>query len=123
MKTPAKILVVDDEPANVDILETRLSAHGYEIVTAADGAEALALVESERPDLILLDVQMPRIDGFEVCRRIQSRGAPLPVIFLTSNADDAHRREGTEAGATAYLSKPFSPIELLNSIQRTRGGG
>jgi CheY-like chemotaxis protein len=69
MRTPARILVVDDNPANVDILCARLTAHGYEMVTAADGEEALVAVRTQQPDLILLDVMMPKLDGIEVCRR------------------------------------------------------
>ncbi len=70
MRTPPRILIVDDTPTNVDILEKRLAAHGYEILTAGDGEEALAIVSDKRPDLILLDIMMPKMDGSEVCRRI-----------------------------------------------------
>ena len=86
MKSPPSILVVDDEPANRDILQTRLSANGYDILTARDGEEALAVARSSEPDLILLDVHMPKMDGFEVCRRLKSDdGFPFtPIVMVTA---------------------------------------
>ncbi len=72
MRTPPQILIVDDNPANLDIFETRLAAHGYDIITASDGAEGLAVAMERKPDLILLDIMMPKMDGIEVCRRLQA---------------------------------------------------
>ncbi len=76
MRTPPRILIVDDTPANVHILQSRLAAHGYDIVTATDGEAALAAVKETEPDLILLDVMMPKMDGFEVCRRLRAEPSP-----------------------------------------------
>ena len=91
MRTPPRILVVDDNRANVDILRARLAAHGYEIVTASDGEEALAAVGAHQPDLILLDVMMPKLDGIEVCRRLRAdltRPLPPEIKWETFKPDD-----------------------------------
>ena len=79
MRTPARILIVDDQPMNVDILQTRLAFHGYEILTATDGEEALAIAKAQQPDLILLDIMMPKMDGIEVCRHLKADAA-LPFM-------------------------------------------
>ena len=96
-----RILIVDDTPANVDILKARLRAHGYDIVTAADGEEALVAVRDAQPDLILLDVMMPKLDGLEVCRRLKSDTARpfTPIVILTARADTKDVVAGLDAGA------------------------
>ena len=91
MRAPPRILVVDDNRANVDILRARLAAHGYEIVTASDGEEALAAVAAQQPDLILLDVMMPKLDGIEVCRRLRA-DASCPSSQSSSSPRRAIRR-------------------------------
>src|SRR5207245_6945584 len=100
MRTPPHILVVDDNPVNVDILRTRLAVHGYEILTAADGDEALTIARNEQPDLILLDMMMPKKDGIEVCRQLRAdHTLPfVPIIMVTARADSKDVVAGLEAG-------------------------
>ena len=109
-----KILVVDDIPENVRLLEAVLAPHGYDVVTAADGAEALAVVESEQPDLVLLDVFMPELDGYAVCARLRQNEetAVLPVVMVTSSVGEEKTR-AIEAGADDFIPKPFNHDELL----------
>ncbi|NET54632.1 MAG: response regulator transcription factor [Symploca sp. SIO2E6] len=106
-----KILVVDDEAALRRILETRLSMIGYDVVTAADGEEALLFFSKEVPDLIVLDIMMPKYDGYYVCKEIRKK-SDVPIIMLTALGDVADRIAGLELGADDYLVKPFSPKEL-----------
>ena len=119
MRTPPRILIVDDTPANVHILQARLAAHGYDIVTASDGEEALAAVPAANPDLILLDVMMPKVDGFEVCRRLRADASVtfIPIIVVTSYALSGDDVKAFEAGCDAYVTKPFVPRELLAKIR------
>src|SRR5262249_27559260 len=107
-RTPPRILIVDDTPANVDILQMRLRAHVYDIVTATDGEEALVAVRDHQPDLILLDVMMPKLDGFEVCRRLRADvSLPfIPIILVTAKTDPKDVVAGLEAGGDEYLTKP-----------------
>ncbi len=106
-----KILVADDEASIRRILETRLSMQGYEIVTATDGEEAIAAFNKHNPDLIVLDVMMPKIDGYGVTREIR-RTSDVPIIILTALGDVSERITGLELGADDYVIKPFSPKEL-----------
>src|ERR1700684_1030639 len=109
MNNPARILVVDDNETNRDILITRLEKHGYQLLQAADGEEALASVAQHSPDLILLDVEMPKLDGFEVCRRLKNDPAMpfIPIILVTARAASQDVVTGLDAGADAYLTKPI----------------
>ncbi len=118
MQTPTRILVVDDNPTNVDILEARLTAQGYEVVKAFDGAEALKVVAEKLPDLILLDIMMPEIDGIEVCRRIKHDDSlPFtPVIMVTAKGESKDVVEGLEAGAEEYLVKPVDHAALIARV-------
>jgi len=119
MRTPPLLLVVDDNPMNVDILKTRLTTHGYDIATAADGEEALAVAREKLPDLILLDVMMPKLDGFEVCRRL--KGDPtlpfMPIILVTAKADSKDIVAGLEAGGDEYLTKPLDQAALVARVK------
>jgi adenylate cyclase len=114
----ARILVVDDIPENVRLLEAVLEPRGYEVVSANDGGAALELVESARPDLVLLDIMMPVLDGYAVCRRLREREetAMLPVIMLTAS-EGPERRKGIEAGADDFITKPFDQQELLARVR------
>jgi adenylate cyclase len=119
VRTPPRVLIVDDTPANVDILQMRLRAHGYEIVTAADGEEAIAAVHATTPDLILLDVMMPRLDGFEVCRRLRADASLpfIPIILVTAKADSKDIVAGLEAGGDEYLTKPVDQAALVARVK------
>ena len=111
-----KILVVDDEASIRRILETRLSMIGYTVITAADGEEALAVYKKELPNLIILDIMMPRLDGYGVCQEIR-KDSDIPIIMLTALGDVADRITGLELGADDYVVKPFSPKELEARIK------
>ncbi len=117
--SPAKILVVDDTPQNVKLLADLLTVKGYTVVTAASGAEALKQMEVERPDLVLLDVVMPGMSGYEVCRKIRENPATqiLPVVMATSLDPAQERIKGIEAGADDFLSKPINQPELLARVR------
>lgn len=108
MRTPCRILAVDDVPSNLEILQVRLEAQGYEVITAADGEEALAKIREFEPDLVLLDIMMPKIDGIEVVKRLKRDASLsfLPVILVTAKADTQDVVAGLEAGADDYLTKP-----------------
>jgi adenylate cyclase len=118
MHEPPRILVVDDNPNNVDILKTRLESHGYEVTTATDGAAALASVVADVPDLILLDVMMPGIDGLEVCRRLKSDPAVpfTPIVLITARSEAKDVIAGLEAGADEYLTKPVDHGALVARV-------
>jgi OmpR family response regulator RpaB len=111
-----KILVVDDEASIRRILETRLKLAGYSVSTAADGQEAVDQFNSFQPDLVILDVMLPRMDGYEVCREIR-KTSDTPIIMLTAVADVNNRIQGLEMGADDYVVKPFSPSELEARIK------
>jgi two-component system, OmpR family, response regulator len=115
--TPARLLVVDDEATILELLSGSLRLAGFEVLTAASGAEAVRAAASGRPDLVLLDVMMPDGDGFEALRRIRSGGAEVPVIFLTARDEESDRVTGFAAGADDYVTKPFSLNELLGRIR------
>ena len=111
-----KILVVDDEMSIRQILETRLSIRGYNVILAQDGEEALDLFRKEQPDLVILDIMLPKIDGYEVCSEIR-KDSPVPIIMLTALGDISDRVMGLELGADDYVMKPFSPKELEARIR------
>ena len=115
----AKVLVVDDTPMNVKMLADVLIFKGYQVVTAAGGKEALAKVESDRPDLVLLDVMMPDLDGYAVCRALRAKPetAILPVVMVTALDPTEERVKGLEAGADDFLSKPINQSELLARVR------
>lgn len=111
-----KILVVEDELTLRETLEYNLARLGYQVLTAANGFEALALVDAQRPDLVLLDLMLPGLDGFEICRRLR-REHSMPVLMLTARADEIDKVVGLEVGADDYLTKPFSMRELLARVK------
>jgi len=114
-----KVLIVDDEPANVAVIGAMMRRLGYTVVTAADGVAALEAVAHEPPDVVLLDVRMPRLDGFEVCRRLKADPATrlIPVVMLTGLAAIEDRVQGIDAGADDFLSKPFVAAELSARVR------
>ena len=119
MRTPPLILIVDDNPTNLDILQARLRANNYEVITAADGEAGLAMAREKQPDLMLLDIMMPKMDGIEVCRRI--KGDPslpfLPIIMVTAKADSKDVVAGLEAGGDEYLTKPVDHAALVARVK------
>ncbi|HSB72543.1 MAG TPA: HD domain-containing phosphohydrolase [Candidatus Methylomirabilis sp.] len=118
-KGRTRILAVDDSPLDLQLLEDQLADEGYIVHTARDGEEALAKVAAEPPDLILLDVIMPKLDGYEVCRRLKSDGRTIliPVVMITSLQATHERIKGIEAGADEFLSKPFNRQELMTRVR------
>jgi two-component system OmpR family response regulator len=122
----ARLLVVDDEPTIRELLSTSLRFAGFEVHTAADGQEALRLAEAARPDLVVLDVMLPDLDGFAVTRRLRERGRDVPVLFLTAKDDVADRVAGLTVGGDDYVTKPFSLEEVvarIRAILRRTGAG
>jgi DNA-binding response OmpR family regulator len=117
MTTPAKtVLVVDDEPTLVATLKYNLEREGYRVVAAADGEKAITLARAERPDLMILDLMLPSVDGLEVCR-ILRREMTLPIIMLTARVEEVNKVVGLEIGADDYVTKPFSTRELLARVR------
>jgi two-component system alkaline phosphatase synthesis response regulator PhoP len=120
---PGHILAVDDDDLIRRLVQFNLQRAGYRVTPARDGLEALEQIEQERPDLVLLDVNMPRLDGIELLRRLRADPgtATLPVVMLTAKAQDEDILEGKRSGADYYLTKPFSPTELLAVVQEVLG--
>jgi adenylate cyclase len=119
MHDPPRILIVDDNEVNRDILDARLRTHGYELLQAGDGEEALAVARAQLPDLILLDVMMPKLDGFEVCRRLKGDSSLpfMPIILVTAKADSSDVIAGLDAGADEYLTKPVDQQSLVARVR------
>ena len=119
----ARLLVVDDEKALVETLTVRLEANDYEVLKAYDGQEALDKAKEEKPDLIILDLMLPRIDGYKVCRMLKfdEKYKSIPIIMFTARAQESDRKMGAEVGADAYVTKPFEPKELLAKIEELLG--
>ena len=113
----AKILVVDDEKSIVDILSLNLKREGYDTVCAFDGREGLKLARSEAPDVILLDVMLPHMDGFEVCSTLRKEGNNVPIIMITAREEETDKVFGLENGADDYITKPFSMRELMARVK------
>ncbi len=120
---PKKILVVDDEELIVKMVGLRLKANGYEVISACDGKEGLAKAKEESPDLIILDVMMPEMDGYKVCGLLKkdTRFAKIPIIMFTAKAQVDDKKIGEEVGANAYITKPFDPQVLLAKIRELLG--
>jgi len=114
----AKILVVDDEVNITQILEFSIGSEGYDVISASNGEEAIDKARREQPDLVILDVMMPRIDGYEACRILKANPLTksIPVMLLTAKGRDIDKRLGFEVGATDYIVKPFSPSKLIDRI-------
>jgi DNA-binding response OmpR family regulator len=113
----AKILVVEDEPAMVAGLRDNFEFEGYEVITASDGIEGLERALDESPDLVVLDVMMPRMSGLEVCKQLRAKRASLPIIMLTARGQEVDKVVGLELGADDYVTKPFSIRELLARVK------
>jgi DNA-binding response OmpR family regulator len=122
---PGRIVVVDDDPTVADVVGRYLIRDGHTVECVHDGYEALRRVAEEPPDLVVLDLMLPGMDGLEVCRRLRARW-PIPVVMLTALGDETDRLVGFETGADDYVTKPFSPRELAlrvrSVLRRSRGG-
>jgi two-component system phosphate regulon response regulator PhoB len=120
-----RILVVDDEPEAVELIEFNLKQSGYTVSTAGDGADALKKARAQTPDLVILDVMLPEMDGFEICKTLRQDAATskVPIIMLTAKAGEIDRVLGLELGADDYLTKPFSTRELLLRIKKILSRG
>jgi len=116
----AKILVADDERDIRDLISITLEFAGHQVITAANGEEAVIEAKKIKPDLILLDVRMPRVDGYEACRQIKEDPnlKEVPVIFLSAKGQNSEISKGLEVGADEYILKPFSPVDLTNKINQ-----
>ena len=129
MSDKSRVLVVEDEEAILLGLEENLAYAGYEVLTASDGPTALETAIEELPDLVLLDIMLPGLSGFEVCRQLRDKGIEMPVIMLTARGDEFDKLHGFEMGADDYVTKPFSVDELLARVKavlsrgRARGAG
>jgi DNA-binding response OmpR family regulator len=117
---PRKILMFDDEPDLIEIMHARLGAEGYEIISAGDGIEGLKKVETEKPDLILLDVMMPKMHGLDVLRKLKEslKTSSIPVIMLTAKDDTESILKAKSLGAKDYITKPFNAEMLLDSVKK-----
>ena len=120
-----KILVVDDEIYIVHILDFSLGMEGYEVITALDGEQALEKARTEKPDLIVLDIMMPKLDGYETCKRLKADAITkdMPVILLSAKGRNVDQKVGFEVGADDYITKPFSPRKLVERINAILGHG
>jgi DNA-binding response OmpR family regulator len=121
----ATILIVDDEPSIVNLARLYLEQEGFRVETAGNGKDALAKVAASRPSLVVLDIMLPEMDGFEVCRRIRQQG-DVPILMLTARGDDTDKIVGLELGADDYMTKPFNPRELaarVKAVLRRYEGG
>jgi DNA-binding response OmpR family regulator len=114
-----KILVVDDEEYIQHILNFSFGAEGYDVVTASDGEEGVSKARNEKPDVIVMDIMMPRMDGYEACKKIKAdpQTKDIPVILLTAKGRDSDRKLGSEVGADDYVVKPFSPGRLIERVE------
>jgi CheY-like chemotaxis protein len=118
-----KILAVDDEPDHLELLHQLLQEEGFTIDTAANGADALSKIERSRPDLIVADISMPKMNGFTLCERLQENPATaaIPVLILTGHGSHFNRLNGFAHGASAFLTKPYKPDELISAVRKALG--
>jgi DNA-binding response OmpR family regulator len=113
-----KVLVIDDDPVILELLRVNFEIEGFEVVVAADGVEGLAKASGAKPDVILSDIMMPRMDGLEVVARLKAGAATrhIPIILLSAKAQNAEVQQGLDAGADDYVTKPFDPLELIDRV-------
>jgi DNA-binding response OmpR family regulator len=117
-----RVLAVDDDPIILQLLQLNLELEGYEVLTAGDGLAGLEAIRREHPEVVLLDVMMPNLDGFQVCERVRADEDPAvaatPIVILSARAQQADVDAGLAAGADAYVTKPFDPLELVGLVDR-----
>lgn len=118
-----KIMVVDDEPYIARVIKFKLEQEGYEVISANDGQSGLQKIKEEKPDMVLLDVMMPGLSGYEVCQKIKEDAelAGIPVVILTAKGQERDREQGLTMGASDYITKPFSPNRLLELVKNMIG--
>ena len=118
-----RVLLADDDPGLRRLIGTTLGTEDFDLLQAVDGEEALQIARQQHPELVLLDVNMPKLDGFEVCRHLKSEPATsgIKVVMLTARSEEVDRARGREAGADEYFTKPFSPVQLLNKVYALLG--
>lgn len=114
-----KILLTDDEPNIVRVVSARLKTQGFEVISANDGEAALEVFYREKPDLVLLDIMLPKLDGYKVCQKLKAdpKWKHVPVILFSAKAQDTDKQAGRDHGADAYIAKPFQPEQLLETIR------
>jgi DNA-binding response OmpR family regulator len=115
-----KILIIEDSPTTIEMLEYRLKNSGYDVISADNGETGLAKIKTEKPDLVVLDVRMPGMDGFEVCKlsKKDPETKDIPIVFLTTAIQQKHKEKGKEVGADGYITKPFDGKEMLDQIKK-----
>ncbi len=115
-----KILITEDSPTILEILKVVLAEEGYEVIAASDGQEALNLAKTEKPDLMVLDLMLPKIDGYKVCRMLKfdEKYKDIPIIMLTARTNETDEKLGKEVGADAYIKKPFEPEVVIDEIKK-----
>jgi len=123
MSGPRRILVTDDEEYLIELLDVNLRPAGFEVLKAYDGEEGLNKAITERPDLMILDVRMPGMDGYEVCRRLKANDATkaIPILMLSAYVQEADIKKGLSLGAVAYLKKPFNVQDLIRTVKQILG--
>ena len=118
-----RVLICDDDPVILRLLEVNLELEGYDVLLAHDGEHAIEVATEEKPDLVILDIMMPRLDGYQTCERLkadeQTKG--IPIVFLSAKAQQADIERGKEFGVAEYLTKPFDPNDLIDVVQRLIG--
>ncbi|HEX7166961.1 MAG TPA: response regulator [Acidimicrobiales bacterium] len=121
----AKVLLVDDDPVILKLLQVNFEMEGYTVVTASDGVEGLEKAQAERPDIVLLDIMMPRMDGLQVTKALKGSDdtKDIPIILLSAKAQASDVQAGKDMGADDYLTKPFDPLELLDRVGDLLSGG
>jgi DNA-binding response OmpR family regulator len=120
VSAPKRVLVCDDDPVILRLLQVNLELEGYEVIAGRNGEEAVSLAAENNPDLVILDIMMPRLDGYQACEQIKSNDSTkdIPVVFLSAKAQQSDIDKGKEYGVAAYLTKPFDPNELLSVVDR-----
>ena len=115
-----KILITEDSPTVLEILKSVLAEEGYEVIAASDGQQALNLAKTEKPDLMVLDLMLPKIDGYKVCRMLKfdEKYKDIPIIMLTARTKESDENLGKEVGADAYIRKPFQPEVIIDQIRK-----
>jgi CheY-like chemotaxis protein len=118
--TKKRILICDDDPAILRVLQVNLEIEGYDVLPAQNGEEAVEVATEERPDLVILDIMMPRLDGYQACEKLKSNDdtKDIPVVFLSAKAQQSDIQRGKDYGVADYLTKPFDPMDLLGVVER-----